>query len=31
MESLVKAFRLLEDNYDYWSGVKPEELHPFSS
>lgn len=23
MESLVKAFRLLEDNYDYWSGVKP--------
>jgi predicted transcriptional regulator len=23
MESLVKAFRLLEDDYDYWSGVKP--------
>ncbi|HIH74893.1 MAG TPA: winged helix-turn-helix domain-containing protein [Methanosarcina sp.] len=23
MESLVKAFRLLEDNYDYWTGVRP--------
>lgn len=23
IESLVKAFNLLEDNYDYWSGVKP--------
>lgn len=22
MESLVKAFRLMEDDYDYWSGVK---------
>lgn len=26
MESLVKAFRLLEDNYDYWSGVRPGRI-----
>ena len=31
MESLVKAFRLLEDNYDYWSGVKPRSSIRFSS
>ncbi len=28
MEPLVKAFRLLEDNYDYWSGLKPGEIPP---
>lgn len=28
MESLVKAFRLLEDGYDYWSGVKPGGTPP---
>lgn len=28
MESLVKAFRLLEDNYDYWPGVKPGGIPP---
>jgi predicted transcriptional regulator len=28
VESLVKSFRLLEDNYDYWSGLKPGEIPP---
>jgi predicted transcriptional regulator len=28
MEPLVKAFRLLEDNYDYWSGLKSGEIPP---
>ena len=26
LEPLVKAIRLLEDNYDYWSGLKPGEI-----
>lgn len=28
MEPLVKAFKLLEDNYDYWSGSKPGRIPP---
>lgn len=28
MEPLVKALRLLEDHYDYWSGLKPGEIPP---
>jgi len=28
MEPLVKALRLLEDNYDYWSSLKPGEIPP---
>lgn len=28
VESLAKSFRLLEDNYDYWSGLKPGEIPP---
>ena len=26
LEPLVKVIRLLEDNYDYWSGLKPGEI-----
>jgi predicted transcriptional regulator len=28
MESLVKAFRLLETNCDNWSNLKPGEIPP---
>jgi predicted transcriptional regulator len=28
MEPLVKAFRLFDDNYEYWSSLKPGEIPP---
>lgn len=28
IEPLVRAFRLLEDNYDYWSGIMPGGIPP---